>query len=115
MVSKVVLVLHYNSPFNENINAKYVLAPPPAPFVFIYPLLPLCFLLQVFPHDDKAVVSGLEVFVGGKRIVAKVKEKETAHKEYRQAVDQGHGAYLMDQGIKREKKGMKERKRWKEN
>ena len=26
-----------------------------------------------------------------------VKEKETARKEYRKAVDAGHGAYLMDQ------------------
>ena len=47
-------------------------------------------------------MSGLEVFVGGKHIVAKVKEKEKAHKEYRQAVEQGHGAYLMDQGKRRE-------------
>jgi poly [ADP-ribose] polymerase len=53
---------------------------------------------KVFPHDDSAVVCGLEVFVGGKHIVAKVKEKETAHKEYREAVEKGHGAYLMDQG-----------------
>lgn len=26
-----------------------------------------------------------------------VKEKETARKEYKQAVERGHGAYLMDQ------------------
>ena len=34
----------------------------------------------------------------GKHIVAKVKEKETARKEYREAKEKGHGAYLMEQG-----------------
>lgn len=29
--------------------------------------------------------------------VSQVKEKETAHKEYKQAIEKGHGAYLMDQ------------------
>lgn len=44
------------------------------------------------------MVCGLEVFVGNKHIIAKVKEKETAKKEYREAVQKGHGAYLMEQG-----------------
>lgn len=26
-----------------------------------------------------------------------MKEKETAHKEYKKAISEGHGAYLMDQ------------------
>ena len=30
-----------------------------------------------------------------------VKEKETAHREYREAVSKGHGAYLMDQDKER--------------
>lgn len=30
-------------------------------------------------------------------IGSQVKEKETARKEYKQAVEKGHGAYLMDQ------------------
>jgi hypothetical protein len=54
---------------------------------------------KVFPQDENAVVCGLEVFVDGKHIVAKVKEKETARKEYREAKEKGHGAYLMEQGI----------------
>lgn len=29
--------------------------------------------------------------------VSQVKEKEKARKEYKQAIEQGHGAYLMDQ------------------
>ena len=48
-------------------------------------------------------MSGLEIFVGGKHIIAKVQEKEAAHSEYRQAVEKGHGAYLMDQGMTEEK------------
>ncbi|KAJ8026534.1 Poly [ADP-ribose] polymerase 4 [Holothuria leucospilota] len=51
----------------------------------------------VFPLDDTAAVCGFEAFIGDKHIVGEVKEKETAHKEYREAVSQGHGAYLMDE------------------
>lgn len=29
--------------------------------------------------------------------VGEVKEKETAHREYKAAISEGHGAYLMDQ------------------
>lgn len=29
--------------------------------------------------------------------VSQVKEKEKARKEYKQAIEKGHGAYLMDQ------------------
>lgn len=42
-------------------------------------------------------------FVGSERCLLRcmlglqVKEKETARKEYKQAVESGHGAYLMDQ------------------
>uniref|UniRef100_G3VDU7 Poly [ADP-ribose] polymerase n=1 Tax=Sarcophilus harrisii TaxID=9305 RepID=G3VDU7_SARHA len=51
----------------------------------------------VFPLDDKAAVCGFEAFINGKHIIAEVKEKEEAHQEYREAISQGHGAYLMDQ------------------
>lgn len=44
-----------------------------------------------------AVVCGFEAFINGKHIVGEVKEKEQAHKEYREAISQGHGAYLMDE------------------
>ena len=30
--------------------------------------------------------------------VGEVKEKEKAHKEYKEAISKGHGAYLMDEG-----------------
>ncbi|XP_070191086.1 protein mono-ADP-ribosyltransferase PARP4-like [Littorina saxatilis] len=51
----------------------------------------------VFPLGDGAAVCGFEAFINDKHIVGEVKEKETAHKEYKEAISQGHGAYLMDQ------------------
>lgn len=51
----------------------------------------------VFPLDEMAAVCGFEAFINGKHIVGVVKEKEQAHKEYKAAVEAGHGAYLMDQ------------------
>ncbi|XFF83225.1 PREDICTED: poly [ADP-ribose] polymerase 4 [Capra hircus] len=51
----------------------------------------------VFPLDDKAAVCGFEAFINGKHVVGEIKEKEAAQREYRVAISQGHGAYLMDQ------------------
>ncbi|XP_035311523.1 protein mono-ADP-ribosyltransferase PARP4 isoform X1 [Cricetulus griseus] len=51
----------------------------------------------IFPLDDKAAVCGFEAFINGKHIVGEIKEKEEAKQEYREAISQGHGAYLMDQ------------------
>ncbi|XP_045149944.1 protein mono-ADP-ribosyltransferase PARP4 [Echinops telfairi] len=51
----------------------------------------------IFPLDDKAAVCGFEAFINGKHIIGEVKEKEKAHREYKEAISQGHGAYLMDQ------------------
>ncbi|XP_053312056.1 protein mono-ADP-ribosyltransferase PARP4 [Spea bombifrons] len=51
----------------------------------------------VFPLDSSAAVCGFEAFINGKHIVGEVKEKQQAHQEYRSAIQEGHGAYLMDQ------------------
>ncbi|XP_059540128.1 protein mono-ADP-ribosyltransferase PARP4 isoform X2 [Myotis daubentonii] len=51
----------------------------------------------IFPLDDKAAVCGFQAFINEKHIVGEIKEKEAAHREYREAISQGHGAYLMDQ------------------
>ena len=51
----------------------------------------------MFPLDEMSVVCGFEAYINGKHVVGVVKEKETAHREYREAVDAGHGAYLIDQ------------------
>ena len=42
-------------------------------------------------------VCGFEAFINGKHIVGQVKEKEQAHREYKEAISKGHGAYLMDE------------------
>jgi Na+/H+-translocating membrane pyrophosphatase len=42
-------------------------------------------------------VCGFEAFINGKHIVGEVKEKEEAHREYKKAISEGHGAYLMDE------------------
>lgn len=51
----------------------------------------------IFPLDEKAAVCGFEAYINEKHIVGEIKEKEAAHREYREAISQGHGAYLMDQ------------------
>lgn len=39
-----------------------------------------------------------QAFINEKHLVATVKEKEEAHREYKQAIEKGHGAYLLDEG-----------------
>ena len=53
------------------------------------------YLLQVWPPPP--LVCGFEAFINGKHIIGEVKEKEQAHREYREAISKGHGAYLMDE------------------
>ena len=40
---------------------------------------------------------GFEAFINGKHIIGEVKEKEEAHRVYKKAISEGHGAYLMDE------------------
>ncbi|XP_031548614.1 protein mono-ADP-ribosyltransferase PARP4-like isoform X2 [Actinia tenebrosa] len=74
LVAQVVVLQSYKNNSTLSIEAKYV-----------------------FPLDDKAAVCGFEAFINGKHIIGEVKEKEQARKEYREAISQGHGAYLMDE------------------
>ncbi|XP_061580075.1 protein mono-ADP-ribosyltransferase PARP4 isoform X2 [Cololabis saira] len=74
LLSQVVIFQKYTNQSSVPIEAKYV-----------------------FPLDDSAAVCGFEAFINGKHVVGKVKEKEKARKEYKQAIERGHGAYLMDQ------------------
>ncbi|XP_015284983.1 PREDICTED: poly [ADP-ribose] polymerase 4 [Gekko japonicus] len=73
-VAQVVVFQTYENTSDSPIEAKYV-----------------------FPLDDTAAVCGFEAFIKGKHIIGEVKEKEVAHREYRDAVTRGDGAYLMDQ------------------
>uniref|UniRef100_UPI003AAC9FB8 protein mono-ADP-ribosyltransferase PARP4 n=1 Tax=Centroberyx gerrardi TaxID=166262 RepID=UPI003AAC9FB8 len=74
LLSQVVIFQKYTNQSSAPIEAKYV-----------------------FPLDDSAAVCGFEAFINGKHVVGQVKEKEKARKEYKQAIEKGHGAYLMDQ------------------
>ncbi|KAL0963604.1 hypothetical protein UPYG_G00308500 [Umbra pygmaea] len=74
LLSKVVIFQTYTNQSTVPIEAKYV-----------------------FPLDDSAAVCGFEAFINGKHVVGQVKEKQQARKEYKQAIEKGHGAYLMDQ------------------
>ncbi|KAK4830948.1 hypothetical protein QYF61_014407 [Mycteria americana] len=74
LFSQVVMFQTYTNQNSKPIEAKYV-----------------------FPLDDKAAVCGFEAFINGKHVIAEVKEKKQAHREYRKAISQSDGAYLMDQ------------------
>ncbi|KAG8545369.1 hypothetical protein GDO81_021002 [Engystomops pustulosus] len=74
LAAKVVIFQTYKNNSSSPIEAKYV-----------------------FPLDDTAAVCGFEAFINGKHIIGEVKEKQQAHREYRTAISEGHGAYLMDQ------------------
>ncbi|XP_030850626.1 protein mono-ADP-ribosyltransferase PARP4 isoform X5 [Strongylocentrotus purpuratus] len=74
LAAQVVIFQEYDNMNAESIEAKYV-----------------------FPLEDSAAVCGFEAFIGDKHIVGTVKEKAQAHKEYKEAISKGHGAYLMDE------------------
>ena len=74
LAAEVVVLQEYKNEGNESIEAKYV-----------------------FPLDEMAAVCGFEAFINGKHVIGQVKEKEQAHKEYKEAISKGHGAYLMDE------------------
>uniref|UniRef100_A0A3Q0SU44 Poly [ADP-ribose] polymerase n=1 Tax=Amphilophus citrinellus TaxID=61819 RepID=A0A3Q0SU44_AMPCI len=74
LLSRVIIFQKYTNLSSVPIEAKYV-----------------------FPLDDSAAVCGFEAFINGKHVVGQVKEKEQARREYKQAIEKGHGAYLMDQ------------------
>ncbi|XP_077392492.1 protein mono-ADP-ribosyltransferase PARP4 [Festucalex cinctus] len=74
LLSHVIIFQKYTNQSNVPIEAKYV-----------------------FPLDDYGAVCGFEAFINGKHVVGQVKEKEQARKQYKQAIEKGHGAYLMDQ------------------
>ncbi|KAJ5073666.1 von willebrand factor a domain-containing protein 5a [Anaeramoeba ignava] len=53
----------------------------------------------VFPLDPDSSICGLEVFMEGKHIVGKVKEKQKARDKYEDAIAQGHTAIKMEKEV----------------
>jgi poly [ADP-ribose] polymerase len=74
VVARCILLQEYVNPSDDAMEAKYV-----------------------FPLDESAAVCGFEAFINEKHVVGTVKEKEQARREYKAAVEAGHGAYLMDE------------------
>jgi Ca-activated chloride channel homolog len=53
--------------------------------------------VYVFPLDEGAAVCGFEAIVDGAHIVGEVKEREEAFQIYDEAMERGHGAFLLDE------------------
>ncbi|CAF1268248.1 unnamed protein product [Rotaria sordida] len=53
-----------------------------------------------FPIEEQAAVYGFVAHIDDREIIAQLKEKTEAQKEYTDALRQGHGAYLLEQDEK---------------
>lgn len=53
--------------------------------------------VYVFPLDEGAAVSGFEAIVDGTLVVGEVQERERAFETYDEAIELGHGAFLLDE------------------
>jgi len=53
--------------------------------------------VYTFPIDELAAVCGFEAVVGGVHYVAEVKPREAAFRAYDDALQEGHGAFLLDE------------------
>ena len=54
-------------------------------------------VVYVFPLDEGAAVCAFEATVDGVRYVGRAKERDEAFREYDDAVEAGHGAFLLDE------------------
>src|SRR6058998_3787859 len=53
--------------------------------------------VYVFPLEEGAAVCGFEALIGAVHVVGEVKDREEAFSTYDDAIQAGHGAYLLDQ------------------
>ena len=53
--------------------------------------------VYVFPLDEGAAVCGFEAVVDGTLVVGEVQERDKAFETYDDAMEQGHGAFLLDE------------------
>jgi Ca-activated chloride channel family protein len=53
--------------------------------------------VYVFPLDEGAAVCGFEAVVDGRLVVAHVEERDKAFETYDDAIERGHGAFLLDE------------------
>jgi len=53
--------------------------------------------VYVFPLDEGAAVCGFEAIIDGTLVVGEVKDREEAFRLYDEAIEHGHGGYLLDE------------------
>jgi len=53
--------------------------------------------VYLFPLDDAAAVCGFEALIDGTLVVGEVKEREAAFTTYDEAMERGHGAFLLEE------------------
>ena len=51
----------------------------------------------MFPLDEGAAVCGFEAIIDGTVVVGEVQERDKAFERYDEAMEQGHGAFLLDE------------------
>ncbi|KAH3763470.1 protein mono-ADP-ribosyltransferase PARP4 [Pelomyxa schiedti] len=56
-----------------------------------------CEAKYICPIDSHAAVCAFECYINDKHVVAHIEEKGKARKEYKEAIEQGHGAYLLEE------------------
>eukprot|EP01012_Entosiphon_sulcatum_P005698 TRINITY_DN12579_c0_g1_i1.p1 TRINITY_DN12579_c0_g1~~TRINITY_DN12579_c0_g1_i1.p1 ORF type:complete len:1816 (+),score=224.44 TRINITY_DN12579_c0_g1_i1:192-5450(+) len=74
LTAEVVVLQHFVNPEKRAVEARYV-----------------------FPLTRGCVVCAFEAFVGNKHLVGVVREKEQARVDYREAIERGDGAYLLEE------------------
>lgn len=92
MVAQVSMFQEYVNSRPTEIEAKYVFPVPDNGAVCGFEVTHKICQIQTLKYGYFA-----KVFIRDKHIIAKVKEKETAQKEYKEAIAQGHGAYLLEE------------------
>ena len=53
--------------------------------------------VYLFPLDEGAAVCGFEALIDGTRVVGESMERDAAFAKYDDAMQEGHGAYLLDE------------------
>ena len=53
--------------------------------------------VYVFPLDEGAAVCGFEAIIDGTLVIGEVKEREDAFRMYDEAIERGHGGFLLDE------------------
>lgn len=53
--------------------------------------------LYCFPIEERAAIYSFKAYIGDREIIAELREKTEGQQEYREALQKGHGAFLLEQ------------------